>query len=152
MFLRKLGERKELEGELSELRERCDRLEKMFEEAVEKTERIEKGVRLLTEAIYKIITYLKELEDSMEGERAVLKAKSQMTTIVEKYEKNKELTETEKKLIEEVKKGASTVKECCELAKISKEHASRLLKQLVDKNILIREKRGKTFYYRPLEK
>ncbi|MGC8832238.1 MAG: hypothetical protein ACP5PQ_06640, partial [Thermoproteota archaeon] len=60
-----LGRKKreeDLERELIELRERCNLLERRLEEAVEKAEKVEKGARLLTEAVYKIIAYLKDLE------------------------------------------------------------------------------------------
>jgi DNA-binding transcriptional ArsR family regulator len=142
----------EVERELIELRERCNLLEKRLEEAVEKTERVEKGARLLTEAVYKIIAYLKELEWPKEERQPRLEAKP-VTVSEEKPVEEKYLTETEKKLLEEVgRRGLLTVGECYEHVGKSKEHVSRTLKQMVEKGLLTRERKGKIFYYRRGEK
>lgn len=150
-LLRRGKKEQEVERELIELRERCNFLEKKLGEAVEKTERVEKGARLLTEAIYKIIAYLKDLEWPREERQPRLESKP--VTVTEEKPTKEYLTETERKLMEEVdKKGALTVGECYEYVGRSKEHVSRLLKQMVGKGILTRERKGKIFYYRRVEK
>ncbi|MEM2940282.1 MAG: helix-turn-helix domain-containing protein [Thermoproteota archaeon] len=150
-----LGRKKreeELERELIELRERCSLLERRLEEAVEKTERVEKGARLLTEAVYKIIAYLKDLEWPREEKAPKPEAKP-VTVTMEKSVKEESFNETESKLLEEIdKKGVLTVGECYEHVGKSPEHVSRTLKQLVDKGVLTRERKGKIFYYRRREK
>lgn len=150
-----LGRKKreeELERELIELRERCSLLERRLEEAVEKTERVEKGARLLTEAVYKIIAYLKDLEWPREEKAPKPEAKPIAVTM-EKPVKEESFNETESKLLEEIdKKGVLTVGECYEHVGKSPEHVSRTLKQLVDKGVLTRERKGKIFYYRRAEK
>jgi len=149
-----LGRKKreeDLERELLELRERCSLLEKKLEEAVEKTERVERAQRLLTEAVYKIITYLKDLEWPKEEKQPSLKIKPVVAR--EKPMEEDYLNDTERKLLEEVnKKGALTVSECYAHVGRSKEHVSRLLKRLVEKGILIRERKGKIFHYRLAKK
>jgi DNA-binding Lrp family transcriptional regulator len=140
----------EVERELIELRERCNLLEKKLEEAVEKTERAHK---LLSEAVYKIIVYLKEkdLEWSEEEKRPRLEAKS--VTVTKEKPLEERLNETEMKLLEEVdKRGVLTVRDCRDHIGKSPEHVSRTLKQMVEKGLLTRERRGKTFYYRRVEK
>ncbi|MEM2100200.1 MAG: helix-turn-helix domain-containing protein [Thermoproteota archaeon] len=150
-----LGRKKreeELERELIELRERCSLLERRLEEAVEKTARVEKGARLLTEAVYKIIAYLKDLEWPREEKAPKPEAKP-VTVTMEKPVKEEAFNETESKLLEEIdRRGALTVVDCYENVGRSKEHVSRTLKQLVDKGVLTRERKGKIFYYRRAEK
>jgi len=149
-----LGRKKreeDLERELVELRERCSLLEKRLEEAVEKTERVEKGARLLTEAVYKIIAYLKDLEWPGEEKQPKLEAKP--VTVTKEKPVGERLNETEMKLLEEVdKRGVLTVSDCRDHVGKSPEHVSRTLKQMVEKGLLTRERRGKTFYYRRVEK
>lgn len=149
-----LGRKKkeeDLERELIELRERCSLLERRLEEALEKTERIEKGTRLLTEAVYKIIAYLKDLE--WPREEKAPKPEAKPIRVTEKPVKDESFNETESKLLEEIdKKGVLTVGECYEHVGKSKEHVSRTLKQMVDKGVLIRERKGKIFYYKRAEK
>ncbi len=150
-----LGRKKreeDLERELMELRERYSSLERRLEEVIEKTEKVEKGARLLTEAVYKIIAYLKDLEWTRE-EKALKPEAKPIAVAEEKPVKKESLNETESKLLEEVdKKGVLTVNECYERVGKSREHVSRMLKQLVDKGVLTRERKGKIFYYRRVEK
>jgi DNA-binding MarR family transcriptional regulator len=143
----------EIEKILSEVREKNDFLERRLEETVEKIERVERGTRLLTEAVYKIITYLKDLEWTQEEVKQRIEERP--LPVIRKKEPAAEeyLTEIEAKLLEEIKKrGILTVSECYAHVGRSKEHVSRLLKRLVEKGILIRERKGKTFYYRLAEK
>jgi len=140
----------ELEKRVLELSEKYDLLERRLEEVVEKTERVERGARLLTEAVYKIITYLKDQEWPREEKPARFEAPRQpaATQSIVEY-----LTETEHKILEEVeKKGVITASECCTLVGRTEEHVSRLLKKLTEKGLLTRERKGKTFYYRLAEK
>ncbi|MGQ9478818.1 MAG: helix-turn-helix transcriptional regulator [Thermoproteota archaeon] len=142
----------ELERRILELSEKYTALENRLEEILEKTERVEKGARLLTEAIYKIIAYLKDMEWPREAEPPIKKpmeaALNKLKPTVNEY-----LTETERKIMEEVeRKGTVTVNECYGTVGKTKEHVSRVLKQMVEKGILIRERRGKTFYYRLVDK
>lgn len=150
-----LGRRKreeDLEKELMELRERYALLEKKLEETAGKMENLEKGARLLTEAVYKIITYLKDFEWPKEEVRQVTADRPIETIRKKKPPAEEYLTETEKKLVDEIKKkGTLTVGECYEHIGKSKEHVSRVLKRLVEKGILIRERKGKIFYYRLAE-
>ncbi len=143
---------KEIEERLSELKERSEILERRLDETIEKLEKVEKGARLLTEAVYKIITYLKDLELPKEEVRQI-KADRPLETVRKKeLSKEEYLTETEEKLIDELKKkGTLTVSECYVHIGRSKEHISRMLKRLVEKGILIRERKGKTFCYRLAE-
>ncbi|MBO3840672.1 MAG: BlaI/MecI/CopY family transcriptional regulator [Candidatus Brockarchaeota archaeon] len=148
-----LGRKKreeELEKELIELKERYGLLERRIEEALEKTERVERGARLLTEAVYKIITYLKDLEWPKDEKPAKVEVARQP---VVKQNVVEYLTETEQKILEEVeKKGVITASECCTLVGRTEEHVSRLLKKLTEKGLLTRDRKGKTFYYRLAEK
>ncbi|MBO3753882.1 MAG: MarR family transcriptional regulator [Candidatus Brockarchaeota archaeon] len=142
---------KEIEERLSELKEKSEIFERRLDETIEKVEKVEKGVRLLTEAVYKIITYLKELELPKEEVKQITADRS-LETVRKKEPPKEYLTETEKKLIDEIKKkGMLTVSECYAHIGRSKEHVSRMLKRLVEKGILIRERRGKIFYYRLAE-
>jgi len=108
-----LGRKKreeDLERELLELRERCSLLEKKFEEIVKKTEGVEKGVRLLTEAVYRIIAYLKNQEWPREEKPAKFEAPPQQVATQSTVEY---LTETEHKILGEVeKRGVITASEC----------------------------------------
>ncbi len=150
-----LGRRKkeEVEKALSELKEKNEFLERKLNETLEKIENLEKGSRLLTEAVYKIITYLKDFEWPIEERKPKTEIKPLAVSRNRESKTETYFTETENKLLEAVnKKGALTASECCTCIGRSKEHASRLLKQLVDKGMLIRERKGKTFYYRLGEK
>jgi len=141
----------EFEKKLSELNEKYAFLERRLGEVFEKTEKLERGTRLLTEAVYKVITYLKDLE--WLREEKTIKPESKSLSVAERPVKEEPLNETESRLLEEIdKKGVLTVKECYEHIGKSKEHVSRMLKQLVEKGVLVRERRGKTFYYRRAEK
>lgn len=143
----------EIEGRLSELKAKNELLERRLDETIEKLEKVEKGTRLLTEAVYKIITYLKDLELPKEEERREVKDRLLEPVRKKELQREKYLTETEEKLIDEIKKkGILTVSECYGHIGRSKEHVSRMLKQLAEKGILIRERRGKIFYYRLAEK
>lgn len=147
------GKKNELENELLEQKEKNELLERRLNEVVEKTEKLEKGARLLTEAVYKIITYLKDFEWPMEEGKLRVETKPLTVSKSRESMSEKYLTETERKIIEEInKKGALTVSECYTHVGRSKEHVSRLLKKLVDNGILLRERKGKTFYYRLAEK
>ncbi|MBO3800569.1 MAG: BlaI/MecI/CopY family transcriptional regulator [Candidatus Brockarchaeota archaeon] len=140
----------DLEKKLLELSEKYSFLERRFEEALEKTERIEKGTRLLIEAVYKIIIYLKDLEWPKEEKPVKIEIDHQP---VVKQNVVEYLTETEQKILEEVgKKGVITASECCTLVGRTEEHVSRILKKLTEKGLLTRERKGKTFYYRLIEK
>ncbi|MBO3841897.1 MAG: MarR family transcriptional regulator [Candidatus Brockarchaeota archaeon] len=142
---------KEIEERLLELKEKIEIFERRLDETIEKVEKVEKGARLLTEAVYKIITYLKELELPKEEVNQITVDRS-LETVKKKEPPKEYLTETEKKLIDEIKKkGVLTVSECYAHIGRSKEHVSRMLKRLVEKGILIRERRGKIFYYRLAE-
>jgi uncharacterized membrane protein len=144
--------KKEVEERLLELKEKNDALEKRLDETLEKLEKLERGARLLTEAVYKIITYLKDLESSKEEVRQELEEKPFETIRKEESSREEYLTETEEKLIDEIRsKGMLTVGECYMRVGRSKEHVSRMLKRLVEKGILKRERRGKTFYYKLAE-
>jgi uncharacterized membrane protein len=144
--------KKEVEERLLELKEKNDALEKRLDETLEKLEKLERGARLLTEAVYKIITYLKDLELSKEEVRQELEEKPFETIRKEESSREEYLTETEEKLIDEIRsKGMLTVGECYMRVGRSKEHVSRMLKRLVEKGILKRERRGKTFYYKLAE-
>lgn len=135
-----------LERRVLELSEKYDLLERRLEEVVEKTERVEKGARLLTEAVYKIITYLKDQEWPREEKPVGFEAHRQPAAMQSTVEY---LTETEQKILEEVeKKGVITANECCILVGRTEEHVSRLLKKLTEKGLLARERKGKTFYYK----
>jgi uncharacterized membrane protein len=142
----------EIEKRLSELKERNELLERRLDETIEKLEKVEKGARLLTEAVYKIITYLKDFEWPKEEVRQVTVDKPTETIRKKEPPAEEYLTETEKKLVDEIKKkGTLTVGECYAHIGRSKEHVSRMLKRLVEKGILIRERKGKIFYYRLAE-
>ncbi|NHW00145.1 MAG: MarR family transcriptional regulator [Thaumarchaeota archaeon] len=144
--------KKEVEERLLELKEKNDALEKRLDETLEKLEKLERGARLLTEAVYKIITYLKDLESSKEEVRQELEEKPFETIRKKESSREEYLTETEEKLIDEIRsKGMLTVGECYMRVGRSKEHVSRMLKRLVEKGILKRERRGKTFYYKLAE-
>lgn len=152
-ILRRKRKEKDLERELMELQERCSLLERKIEEAMEKTEKIEKGTKLLTEAVYKVITYLKDFE--WPRERGGEGNGRRFSSVIKKSESVSEerFTEVEKKLLEEVeRRGTLTVNECYAYVGKSREHVSRLLKRLMEKGVLSRERRGKTFYYRLAEK
>ncbi|MEM2599038.1 MAG: BlaI/MecI/CopY family transcriptional regulator [Thermoproteota archaeon] len=143
---------KEIEERLSDLKEKSEILERRLDETIEKVEKVEKGTRLLTEAVYKIITYLKDLESPKEEVRQLTADRPFETTRKKDFSKEVYLTETEEKLIEEIKKkGTLTVSECYAHIGRSKEHVSRMLKRLVEKGILKRERKGKKFYYRLAE-
>ncbi|MEM4169931.1 MAG: BlaI/MecI/CopY family transcriptional regulator [Thermoproteota archaeon] len=143
---------KEIEERLSDLKEKSEILERRLDETIEKVEKVEKGARLLTEAVYKIITYLKDLESPKEEVRQLTADRPFETTRKKDFSKEVYLTETEEKLIEEIKKkGTLTVSECYAHIGRSKEHVSRMLKRLVEKGILKRERKGKKFYYRLAE-
>lgn len=142
----------EIEERLSDLKEKSEILERRLDETIEKVEKVEKGARLLTEAVYKIITYLKDLESPKEEVRRLTADRPFETTRKKDFSKEVYLTETEGKLIEEIKKkGTLTVSECYAHIGRSKEHVSRMLKRLVEKGILKRERKGKKFYYRLAE-
>lgn len=143
----------ELERRFLEMKEKYDLLERRLEEVVGKTERVEKGTRLLTEAVYKVITFLKDFEWSREEREQ--KTEDRLPAAVRKRESAVEehLTDIERKLVEEIgKRGALTVSECYAHVGKSKEHVSRLLKRLAEKGVLTRERKGKTFHYRLAEK
>ncbi|MEM2089134.1 MAG: BlaI/MecI/CopY family transcriptional regulator [Thermoproteota archaeon] len=143
---------KEIEERLSDLKEKSEILERRLDETIEKVEKVEKGARLLTEAVYKIITYLKDLESPKEEVRQLTADRPFEITRKKDFSKEVYLTETEEKLIEEIKKkGTLTVSECYAHIGRSKEHVSRMLKRLVEKGILKRERKGKKFYYRLAE-
>jgi len=140
----------ELEKELADLRERYSLLERRLDDAIRKMERVERGTRLLTEAVYKVIIYLKDQEWPREEKTVRISATPQQTA---KQSIAEYLTDTEQKILEEVsRKGVITARECYELVGRTEEHVSRLLKKLTEKGLLTRERRGKTFYYRLKEK
>jgi uncharacterized membrane protein len=146
---RKSG-REEVEKMLSALMEKYESLEMRVDRAVEKVEKVERGTRLLTEAMNKIITYLKDLEWSKEEKPA--RAETAQQPMV-KQNTIRYLNETEKKILEEVgKRGIITANECYVHVGKTEEHVSRLLKRLAENGLLVRERRGKTFYYRLAEK
>ncbi|MGB9718430.1 MAG: MarR family transcriptional regulator [Thermoproteota archaeon] len=139
----------EIEKRLSELKEKNELLERRLDEMIEKLEKVERGTRLLTEAVYKIITYLKDFEWPKEEVRQVMVDRPIETIRKKEPPAGEYLTDTEKKLVDEIKKkGMLTVGECYMHIGRSKEHVSRMLKRLVEKGILIRERKGKIFYYR----
>lgn len=149
-ILRRRKKEEDLEKELAELRERYSLLERRLEEAIKKTERVERGTRLLTEAVYKVITYLKDQEWPREEKTVRAGATPQLMA---KKSTVEYLTDTEQKILEEVsRKGVITARECYTLVGRTEEHVSRLLKNLSEKGLLIRERKGKTFYYRLAEK
>ncbi|MEM1557841.1 MAG: BlaI/MecI/CopY family transcriptional regulator [Thermoproteota archaeon] len=152
-WLRKSKREEELERKLSELTEKYDFLERRLEEALKKADKVERGTRLLTEAVYRIINYLKDLEWPEGKGIGKSEIASQPAVRQNSAGKTPYLTETEQKILEEVgKRGIVTAGECYMLVGRTEEHVSRLLKKLVEKGLLTRERKGKTFYYRLAEK